>query len=71
MLYLVGTLMLLRVKGRHKSMDKPKTCYDCPAVELKRGEIVCGCMRTLKAKDTDPQEKLQMWRKCPLDWDKG
>lgn len=52
-------------------MNKPKTCYDCPAIEIKRGEIVCGCMRTLKAKDTDPQEKLQMWRKCPLGWEQA
>ena len=51
-------------------MKKPKTCYDCSAVEIKRGEIVCGCMRELKAKAHDTQEKLQMWEKCPLAWDK-
>lgn len=68
---LVGTLILLRIKDKgKKKMKKPNTCYDCPAVEIKKGEIVCGCMRTLKAKDTDPQEKLQMWQKCPLGWNK-
>lgn len=51
-------------------MDKPKTCYDCPAVDIKKGEIVCGCLRTLKANDTDPQEKHQMWKQCPLGWSK-
>lgn len=52
-------------------MQKPTNCEKCLAVELKKGEIICGCMRELKAKADDPQEKLQMWRKCPLAWDKG
>jgi hypothetical protein len=51
-------------------MYKPNNCEKCPAIELQKGEIVCGCMRELKAKVHDPQEKLQMWRKCPLAWDK-
>jgi hypothetical protein len=51
-------------------MNKPNNCEKCPAVELNKGEIACGCMRELKAKAYAPQEKLQMWRKCPLAWDK-
>lgn len=52
---------------------KPKTCFQCPVVEIDKkdkGKIVCGCMRELKAKAYNTQEKLQMWRKCPLAWDK-
>lgn len=51
-------------------MNKPKTCYDCPAVEIKKGEIVCGCMREFKANINDRNESLSMYRKCPLAWDK-
>jgi hypothetical protein len=51
-------------------MKKPNNCEQCPAVEINKGEIACGCMRTLKAKAHDPQEKFQMWRKCPLAWGK-
>ena len=53
-----------------KKLYKPKTCEQCPAVNIVKGEIICGCMRELKAKTNDPQEKLQMWRECPLAWDK-
>ena len=53
-----------------KKLYKPKTCEKCPAVNVVKGEIICGCMRELKAKANDPQEKLQMWRECPLAWDK-
>ena len=49
---------------------KPKTCEQCPVVNIVKGEIICGCMRELKAKANDPQEKLQMLRECPLAWDK-
>lgn len=51
-------------------MNKPISCEKCPAVEISKGTIVCGCMRTLKADITKSEEKLQMWRKCPLGWDK-
>lgn len=51
-------------------MTKPRNCTECPAVENKKGEIVCGCMRDLKAKSTEPIEKLEMWKNCPLAWDK-
>lgn len=53
-----------------KKLYKPKTCEQCPAVRVEKGEIVCGCMRELKAKANNPIEKLQMWQKCPLAWDK-
>lgn len=49
---------------------KPKTCSDCPAARNDKGILVCGCKKELKAKVHDTQEKLQMWGKCPLDWDK-
>jgi hypothetical protein len=51
-------------------MQKPNNCEKCPAVEPKKGEIICGCMRELKAKVHDPQEKRLMWSKCPLAWGK-
>ena len=53
-----------------KKLYKPKTCEKCLAVNTVKGEIICGCMRELKAKANDPQEKLQMWREWPLAWDK-
>lgn len=53
-----------------QKLYKPKTCEQCPVVNVVKGEIICGCMRELKAKAYNSQEKLQMWRKCPLAWDK-
>lgn len=53
-----------------QKLYKPKTCEQCPVVRIKKGEISCGCMRELKAKAHDLLEKLIMWRKCPIDWDK-
>lgn len=49
---------------------KPKTCSDCPVVKNDKGILVCRCMKELKAKANNPIEKLQMWQKCPLAWDK-
>lgn len=48
-------------------MKKPRTCYDCPAIEIKKEKIACGCMRTLTA--TNKGEEAAMWRKCPLAWE--
>ena len=50
---------------------KPIKCEKCPAVDVEKGIISCGVMKSLKAKIDDPSEKLEMWRKCPLAWDKG
>lgn len=50
-------------------MEKPKRCVDCPAVDVEKGIISCGVMKSLKAKIDDPSEKLEMWKKCPLAWD--
>lgn len=49
---------------------KPKTCEQCPVINNKKGVLICGVMRELKANAQDPLEKLIMWRKCPLAWDK-
>ena len=53
-----------------EKLCKPKTCSDCPAVRNDKGILVCGCMTELKANANNPIEKLQMWQKCPLAWDK-
>jgi hypothetical protein len=49
---------------------KPRTCEQCLVIKKEKGTLICGVMRKLKAKANSTQEKLQMWRKCPLDWDK-
>ena len=54
-----------------KKLYKPKNCELCPAIgNNNKGEIFCLCKRDLKAKITSNNEKLQMWLKCPLAWDK-
>ena len=49
---------------------KPKTCFECPAVEKDKGKIVCGCMRNLSADIRKPHEQKEMWDNCPIGWDK-
>lgn len=55
---------------KNTKIYKPRTCEQCPVIKNEKGTLVCGVMRELKAKAHDTQEKLQMWIKCPLDWDK-
>lgn len=50
---------------------KPASCDKCPAVELEKQTIRCGCMRSLSATVTSYEQKLNMWNKCPLGWIKG
>lgn len=57
------------MKETNKKLFKPRTCQECPAVEIKKGEIICKCMRELKANISDSEEKVDMWKKCPLAWD--
>lgn len=47
---------------------KPSGCDCCLAAEKSRSTIVCGCMRTLIARIDNQNEKLLMWRNCPLGW---
>lgn len=49
---------------------KPRTCEQCPVIKKEKETLICGVMRELKANTHDPQEKFQMWKKCPIDWDK-
>ena len=48
---------------------KPTSCDLCPAVEKEKQTIRCGCMRSLSAGMDNQEEKILMWRKCPLGWD--
>lgn len=49
---------------------KPSSCDKCPAVEQIKRTIQCGCSRNLTADIDDPEQKLLMWKNCPLGWDK-
>lgn len=49
---------------------KPRTCEQCPVIKNEKGFLVCAVMRELKANIRNDQEKLNMWRNCPLGWDK-
>ena len=49
-------------------LTKPKSCRECPAVRIKKGELQCGVMHELKA--TRKGEEFYMWEKCPLAWGK-
>ena len=46
---------------------KPQTCEKCEVVRFLKGSIQCGCLPDLKA--STPQEKIKMWKNCPLQWD--
>ena len=48
---------------------KPTSCDKCPAVERpKANTIQCGCMRRLTAGVDNQEEKILMWKNCPLGW---
>lgn len=48
---------------------KPKTCDICPAVEkAAKSTIKCGCMRSLTAGIDNNEEKINMYKNCPLGW---
>lgn len=49
-------------------MVKPKCCEQCVVVKAEKGMIKCGCMPSLTAKTYE--EKLDMWKNCPIMWDK-
>lgn len=49
---------------------KPKSCELCPVVKIEKGVIICGAYKSLKAKTNDSTEKYDMWKKCPIGWDK-
>ena len=46
---------------------KPQTCEKCEVVRFLKGSIQCWCLPDLKA--STPQEKIKMWKNCPLQWD--
>lgn len=54
----------------NKKLYKPKGCAKCPAVKIEKGMLICLCMKELKANINNSDEKLEMWEKCPLAWDK-
>lgn len=53
-----------------KKIFKPTNCEQCPAVKIEKGIITCKCCRDLKAKCNDYGERLEMYNKCQINWDK-
>lgn len=53
-----------------KKIFKPISCEKCPVVKIDKGIISCRCCRDLKAKYNNCDEKLEMYNKCQIDWDK-
>lgn len=49
---------------------KPKSCLECVAVKIDREFITCLCYKALKAKRGSVYELKDMWKKCPIGWDK-
>lgn len=49
---------------------KPKSCLDCPAVQVTNKEIICGCYKVLKADKKDYKKQSLMNKNCIIDWDK-
>jgi hypothetical protein len=47
---------------------KPKSCLVCPAVEHDKKNIICGCLRSIKADKGNAYTQKQMWERCPLKW---
>lgn len=58
----------MKTRKTTQPIMKPKSCRECPAVRIKKGELQCGVMHELKA--TRTEEEFCMWKKCPLVWDK-
>lgn len=49
---------------------KPKSCEQCPVIRIDKGTMTCGAYKKLKAKISDSTERYNMWKSCPIDWDK-
>lgn len=51
---------------------KPKSCEDCPV--FRRKECKCGCQPSFSGRgQPKPNQKpttYEMWKTCPIDWDK-
>jgi hypothetical protein len=49
---------------------KPKRCEYCPVVIQKKGFLICGVEKKLKADIRFESEKAAMWKSCKIGWDK-
>ena len=49
---------------------KPPICEQCPVCRVDKNKIKCGVSHDLEAGRFDTKAKAEMWRKCPIDWDK-
>lgn len=49
---------------------KPKSCEECPVIRIGKEIMTCGVHKKLKANISISKEKYNMWKNCPIDWDK-
>lgn len=52
-----------------EKITKPKSCLECPAVQITKKEVVCPCCKCQADKKDYRQQDL-MHKKCLIDWDK-
>ena len=49
-------------------MLKPKSCSKCPACKITKKSLIC---KVGKMEASCYEQEMAMYRKCPLDWEKG